>query len=240
MKTQEEMNWIAQFDWAIKGGATRILIWGMPGTGKTHHACSLGEYHSTTLHAGSCPDDLIGGWRLKSNAAGGTSTEWGDGCAVKAMKNGEVLVINEIDHGGNEIVSTLHSILDDPTMAQVQAGNDVIKPKKTPKGIRGFVVIATMNGNPSDLSPSLLDRFDAVIHASVVNPQALEGLPDELQKLARAIVDTERKWIGACTPRSIRSFHRMSSGGVPNEMAAQLCFGHGASDVLTSIGALAD
>jgi Mg-chelatase subunit ChlI len=51
----------------------------------------------------------------------------------------------------------------------------------------GFSVVLTMNGEPNDLDPALLDRFAARVRIDEVHPHALEQLPDYLREVARTL-----------------------------------------------------
>src|SRR5688500_12922412 len=82
---------------AIPDRVHRLLLYGPPGTGKSSWAGSaFAHVERVTLHAQMPPEDLIGSMALVARK-GGTETVWQDGPAVRAMRRGSALVIDEID-----------------------------------------------------------------------------------------------------------------------------------------------
>src|SRR5690242_11375222 len=97
----------------------RVLLYGPPGTGKSSWAgTAFVEVERVTLHAQMPPEDLIGSIALVANN-GGTNTVWQDGPAVRAMRRGAALVLDEIDQHSPELRCALHAILDDKSIAGI-------------------------------------------------------------------------------------------------------------------------
>ena len=174
----------------------RILLYGIPGTGKTYQANTLGlkegqETYNITLTADSTASELMG--HYVATDTGGF--EWLDGVGIKAWKEGARLVINEIDHAGVDVMTFLHALLDDPKFAKFTLPN---RDKETVKPTEGFQVVATMNGVPADLPEALADRFPVKLEIDTVHEDALDSLP---KKLASVYLDQRnstgfsiRKW----------------------------------------------
>jgi len=219
-----ETHWTSTLATTLAAGATRVLLYGPPGTGKTTAATRiLSRYHRVTLHADSVADDLAGGFRLRT-VNGGTETYWSAGPAARAMREGSTLVLDEIDHAGSAITSTLHAVLDDSDIARLAQDGDTVAPAP------GYRVIATMNGNPSDLAPPVLDRFECVIHAPDACADALAEIPEALR---RTLTIPEPTFATAPTPRRLRSLARLVDAGLSRETAAEVVFGTSAATILT-------
>lgn len=162
--------------------APRVLLYGPPGTGKTYAANRLGlkknqKVYSVTLTEETPASELRGHFVPK-----GGEFIWTDGPAVSAWREGARLVLNEIDHAGPDCLSLLHAILDDPEFTQL-----TLPTKETIRPAPGFSVVATMNGEPEDLPFALADRFPIKIKVEEVNPEALNQLPKEFQKLYKEL-----------------------------------------------------
>jgi len=193
MSEKESICWDL-FD-AIIGNTPRILLYGVPGTGKTYQANTANlegrETYNTTLTQDSSASELLGHYVL--NETGGM--DWLDGVGIQAWKDGARLVINEIDHAGVDVMSFLHALLDDPEFAKFTLPN---KRKETVRPQPSFQVVATMNGMPDDLTPALLDRFPVKINIDKVHPKALEALPIKLRSVYNDYNDGKfsvRKWV---------------------------------------------
>jgi|TARA_B100000035_G_scaffold62862_1_gene50896 MoxR-like ATPase len=174
-----ESNCWKLFD-AIIGATPRILLYGVPGTGKTYQANTTNlegrNTYNVTLTQDSSASELLGHYVL--NETGGM--DWLDGIGVQAWKDGARLVVNEIDHAGVDVMSFLHALLDDPEFAKFTLPN---KRKETVRPQPSFQVIATMNGVPEDLPEALLDRFPVKINIDTVHPSALESLPEKFRSV---------------------------------------------------------
>lgn len=174
----------------------RILLYGIPGTGKTYQANSLGlkkdqPTYAITLSADSTASELMGHY-IATDEGG---FEWLDGIGVKAWKEGARLVINEIDKAGIDVMTFLHALLDDPQFAKFTLPN---KDKEEVRPAENFQVVATMNGEPEDLSEALADRFPVQFEIDEVHPQALETLQKKLASVYQDQTDSSgfsiRKW----------------------------------------------
>jgi MoxR-like ATPase len=94
---------------------------------------------------------------------------------------------------------------------------EVVKPHKD------FSVIATMNGEPEDLAPAILDRLVVRVAVNEPHPAALESLPDYLRGVATKWTNPdmgpERKSL-----RAFVDFERMYRASNNLELSAQVVF----------------
>jgi len=139
-----------------------IFITGLSGNGKTksvQQVCAeIGrKLFRVNITVEVDEDDLIGGFRLKD---GNTVFEYGP--VIHAMKEGGVLLIDEIDLASNKILC-LQSILEGSPY-HIKKTGEFVKPEK------GFTIVATANtkGKGSDdgrfvgtniLNEAFLERF---------------------------------------------------------------------------------
>jgi cobaltochelatase CobS len=139
-----------------------IFITGLSGNGKTlmvEQVCAKlkRECYRVNITKQTDEDDLLGGFRLING-----NTVWVDGPVVAAMKNGGVLLLDEIDLGGANLMC-LQPVLEGKGVFLKKIGEWV-----TPAD--GFTVFATANtkGKGSDdgrfvgtgiMNEAMLDRF---------------------------------------------------------------------------------
>ena len=179
---------------AVLASTNRALLHGPPGTGKTFSACRLGlngdqqKVFSLTLTEETPAAELRGHYILVDGAY-----KWHDGPAIAAWRCGGRLVINEIQRGGPDVHSLLLAITDDLEIAELSLpSGEKVKPAK------GFMCVATMNGDPKELlDPALLDRFPVSIHIDKVHPAAIQALPNDVQQAAEktALIEEEDRRI---------------------------------------------
>ena len=154
----------------------RVLLYGPPGTGKTTAAMKVGSPASvfkTTVHPDSTVAEFEGFYRPE-----GERFVWQDGRAIRAWRDGARLIVDEIDKAEGDVLTFFYAVLDDPDVARLTIGSG-----ETVRPAAGFKVVATMNGHPEDLPDALLDRFDAVILVSEVNPAVYDAAPNDLVPL---------------------------------------------------------
>ena len=139
-----------------------VFITGLSGNGKTlmvEQVCAKlrRECYRVNITAQTDEDDLLGGFRLING-----NTVWQDGPVVSAMKSGGVLLLDEIDLGGRNLMC-LQSVLEGKGSFLKKIGQWV-------KPAAGFTVFATANtkGKGSDdgrfvgtgvMNEAMLDRF---------------------------------------------------------------------------------
>lgn len=143
-----------------------VLLFGPTGSGKTslvkaYCADNNLPYRRVSLNGGVTVEDLVGHWIIKD-----AETEWKDGVLTEAMKNGYVIVLDEINAASPEIMFVLNSVLDDDRMLVLtQKDGSIIKPHAN------FRVIATANPaelggyvGAKEMNESLIDRFHLVLY----------------------------------------------------------------------------
>lgn len=161
----------------------RVLLYGVPGTGKSHFALTKGleenqDVFSLTLTEETPAAEIRGHYVPK-----GQEFVFHYGPGIEAWKNGARLVINEIDHASGDLMSILLAVLDDPELACLTLPNgETVKPQGPVK------YVATMNGVPKDLPDPLQDRFDVKINCDRIHPGALTRLPADLRGPAAGTV----------------------------------------------------
>ena len=143
-----------------------IFVTGLSGNGKTlmvEQVCAKlkRECYRVNVTRQTDEDDLLGGFRLING-----NTVWQDGPVVSAMKNGGVLLLDEIDLGGANLMC-LQPVLEGKGVF-LKKTNQWVKPAP------GFTVFATANtkGKGSDdgrfvgtgiMNEAMLDRFPVTL-----------------------------------------------------------------------------
>jgi len=171
----------------------RVLLFGPPRTGKSSIAKELfSQPERVTIHKQLPTDDLLGGYGLINS-----KTVWQDGPAVRAMREGKCIVLDEVDQISPECRCILHALMDDPAGITLPTGERV-------EAKAGYCVIATTNALPSSLPPAVLDRFDLTLLANTLSA----GLRTQLGKLATqadAVVGRDKTYAWS-RPASINLF----------------------------------
>ena len=143
--------------------ATPALLIGHTGLGKTTLIKELAKKHNKNLvrisvHSGVTADEILGKW-LAING----STVWEDGILVKAMKNGEWVVFDEINACPADVMFAMHALLDDEKIVTLLEKNgEIVRP------LDSFRFFATMNppedyAGTKEMNMAFMSRFNAVL-----------------------------------------------------------------------------
>ena len=180
-----------------------LLIIGDTGTGKTHcvrhFAYKKGlPYERCNFDGSTTPEEFIGKWTPNKNGG----FEWVDGLLTKFVRNGGILVVDELNSGSPDLMFFLHPLLDDERkIVLLNNGGEVIHAHKN------FYLVATMNPDYEGTKPlnqALQDRFEIIkfdyddkIERKLINSR-------KLLKFAKRVRETFRKGEIA-TPLSTRA-----------------------------------
>lgn len=208
--------------------APRVLLYGLPGTGKSYAATITREHPagtverddvlSLTLHEDASASDIIGGYLPKQG-----KWDWRDGPAVQAWRTSHErpvrLVLNEIDQAAGPVLTALYAILDDPESAVLTLPTgETLRPNPA-----NLQIVSTMNGQPCDLPEALYDRHDAESRLDAPHPDSLAKLPAEWREIAAGLTSATARTEGrGTTPRDWHSLDRLTRRGVSFEDAATM------------------
>nr|WFN98328.1 MoxR family ATPase [Staphylococcus aureus] len=169
-----------------------ILLKGPTGSGKTKLAETLSEVVDTPMHQVNCSVDLdteslLGFKTIKTNAEGQQEIVFVDGPVIKAMKEGHILYIDEINMAKPETLPVLNGVLDYRRQITNPYTGEVIK------AVPGFNVIAAINEGYVGTLPmneALKNRF-VVIHVDYIDGDILkkQGQISEEVASIRALLD---------------------------------------------------
>ncbi len=184
-KPAESESRTARIDWPLVEQVlaseivNRVYLFGPPGIGKTFVAYHKGRIqrglYAVTLTQEMPFSELRGSYLPK-----GGEFPWVDGPAVKAMREGARLVLNELSHASDDALAFLYPVLETPESARITLPtNETVRPAD------GFSVVVTDNEPPDALPAALRDRFDAFLEVREPHPEALETLSEPLREVAR-------------------------------------------------------
>jgi MoxR-like ATPase len=228
---------IAKEQWKLFEAAVytgkHVLAHGRPGTGKSRYAFETARNSQRRLDVinmrPNLPVDPLVGHYIPNERG---SFDFMYGVISSAMKEGGLLLVNEIDHATGDAESIMHFALDDPSVASVTLPNaqrEIIRPQK------GYQVVATMNGLASqDLSAPIYSRFACKIRIDFPNPAAADTLDDDLKGVA--FTDYRNADPNRIIPdlRMLYNFQAMRKT-MPSKTAAKLVFEAQADEFLSAI-----
>ena len=147
-----------------------VLLMGESGTGKTSAIRYLANatkngLRRVNLNGGTTADELVG--RLLINEKG---TYWVDGILTEAMRNGEFIVLDEINAALPEVLFVLQSVMDDDgyLVLTEKADKEIVYKHKD------FRIFATCNppeyAGTKEMNKALLSRFAICINAEFPSP----------------------------------------------------------------------
>lgn len=204
---------------AVAAHAERVLYDGPPGTGKTFAAQRFGVRKDQPVFNLTCTEEMPAAELRGHFVPNGDRFVWMDGPAVRAMREGGRLVINEIEKASGDVQTLLLAILDDrESCALTLPTSETVIPAD------GYTVAATMNGDADqDLPEALRSRFPVRLRITTIHPDAIKRLAPDLQDAARTTggeIEEERR----INIRAWLEFDRLRSK-VGAETAAQAVFG---------------
>lgn len=150
---------------AVKENIACLLV-GETGTGKTSIIRQIAylrkqPYVRINLTGYTSPDELIG-----SKSAQNGSTYFEEGVMIKAMRDGAILVMDEINATPPDCLFALHSLLDDERKVTLPNGV-VVHPHPE------FRFFATMNPDyegTKSVNKALTDRFGIILNVKHLDP----------------------------------------------------------------------
>lgn len=176
------------FDYALASGVN-VLIEGGAGTGKTIAVQSYASsrkypYFNVSNNTSTEPSELFGQWIPTPDG----KYRWQDGAVTQLVRNGGVLLLNEVNFLPARVSTVLFSLLDYRREIQLLGnGGEVVKAHPN------LLIVADMNygyRGTQELNQAFNDRFgiklefnhDRAIEMKVVKSRALLTLADQLRE----------------------------------------------------------
>jgi hypothetical protein len=208
----------AKAQFALDNNLDRVLLYGKPGTGKTYYGLNYGLAEGKQAYRLVCTDemtdgDMLGKYRQHDNGV----WKFEEGVALKAWRNGGRLVVDEINRVNGDVESRLMALIDTVSSSSFENPDtgEIITPQA------GYSVVATMNGEPEDLSPAVLDRLVVRVNIEEPHPDAILSLPENLRDMAMSFSmrDDEDRY----SLRSFIAFHNLYTASGNLAYSAQTC-----------------
>lgn len=187
MTKAKEMTGWDKAQLAMTNGLDRLLLYGAPGTGKTYFGLHYHLSSNQKAYRLICTDEMTDGDLVGHFIdTGSDGHAWVEGMAIKAWREGARLVVDEINRVNGDVESRLMAIIDTVASSSWQhpTTGEIVTPQP------GFSVIATMNGEPADLSPAIRDRLVARVEIDTPHPDAISALPEYLREIAKQFAST--------------------------------------------------
>jgi hypothetical protein len=209
----------------------RICVFGYSRTGKSTLVHRKTKSERVTFHNAMPIDDLIGGMALVDGR-----TVWMDGPAVRALRHGRVLQIDEGNNVPPECETMLYALMDDPAAITLPTGERVT-------AAPGYAVVMTMNPDPTSLPHPIYDRFDIYLKANTLSAGTRQAL-GPFAKNAESVISHGQPVLKWERPASVNAFlaaNKMKVAGVSDEKICEVLgwAGQQKSDFLTVIAAAA-
>jgi MoxR-like ATPase len=228
----------------LNGGVDRVLLFGIPGTGKTYSAHSMpfrgdkvehGDVFNIYVREDSSEYQIVGTHVMREG-----NTVWEDGPALLAFNHSWVarvarLVVNEITNASADALHALMAIADDPYSREwmLPTGQRV-----APNNER-FQIIATTNVErenlPHELGEALADRFVRQIEVTHPHPDAINALPEEMRKVAYELTHSGVDESQRVSIRAFRAYSESIALGIDRDQAGEAVFGKRAQELIQAI-----
>lgn len=168
-----------------------VLFKGPSGSGKTKLAQSISEYFHQPMHSVNCSVDLdaesLLGFKTIVQKDGQSMIEFIEGPVVKAMKEGHILYIDEINMAKPETLPILHSVLDHRRMLTNPFTGEVIYAHEN------FTVISAINEGYVGTTPmneALKNRFISFSIPYLSGEELRKIIEVEFPDISRNLIDT--------------------------------------------------
>jgi len=194
---------------------SRIILWGIPATGKTSigSRTAEGNFWSTTLTEEQDATELRGHYIPQGN-----KFVWQDGIGTRAWRRGGTLIINEAQNASADVLNFLYVLADDPHVAKLTLPTgETITPHPD------FRIVMTTNNEPNTcLNDALMSRFPVQIKVETTDPWIISKLPQEYREVADETCNLPeerrvdvRKWF---------CFASLLQQGIDKDLAGMLVF----------------
>ncbi len=205
-----------------------VCVCGKPGIGKTY-AAQNGQNPegvvSVNLSEDTVVQELFGHYVPEGNRF-----VYHDGPVIDAMRNGKVMVVNELGRASRAVQDALLGALDSIASARV-----TLPSGETVTAHNGFRAIITSNDTVENLDQALRDRCESVINLTEPHPDLVKALNEAMPSLGDAVRESYSDPDRAISTRASFAFAKLVNAGVPEKVAGTLAYGPRADDILNTL-----